>query len=110
MVSKFNVGDVVKLKSGGPSMTVTGTHDKIVYVTYFDTYTGSYVPNEFDYSSLVKIRCLNVIKVGNDNLVPSQEDLKKVREVYENALKDKDVLQFYQHAVSLERWEIVEEG
>ena len=41
MASKFNVGDIVTLKSGGPKMTVTGT-DKdvfssktIVWTTWF---------------------------------------------------------------------------
>lgn len=112
MKNIFNIGDVVKLKSGGPSMTVTGIHDnnKTVYVIYFDTYNGSCVTNEFNHNLLVKIKYLNVVKVGNDNLVPSQTDLEKFREIYENALKNENFMQIYHYAVSLERWEVVYES
>lgn len=35
MASKFKVGDIVQLKSGGPKMTVTEIHDTGVRTAWF---------------------------------------------------------------------------
>jgi len=37
MADKFRVGDVVKLKSGGPNMTVEETYPDKVGTSWFDT-------------------------------------------------------------------------
>lgn len=36
MSCKFNIGDVVKLKSGGPKMTVSSIEDKACKCVWFD--------------------------------------------------------------------------
>jgi uncharacterized protein YodC (DUF2158 family) len=33
----FKVGDVVRLKSGGPGMTVTGADEKSVWTSWYNT-------------------------------------------------------------------------
>ncbi|NPU86567.1 MAG: DUF2158 domain-containing protein [Syntrophaceae bacterium] len=35
MDSEFKIGDVVRLKSGGPKMTVTAVHDNFVTAAWF---------------------------------------------------------------------------
>jgi len=35
MASKFKIGDIVQLKSGGPKMTVTAVMDTLVHAAWF---------------------------------------------------------------------------
>jgi uncharacterized protein YodC (DUF2158 family) len=40
MADQFKAGDVVRLKSGGPKMTVTGMDAEKVWVSWFDDVKG----------------------------------------------------------------------
>ena len=43
----FKVGDVVRLKSGGPDMTVTSVKERIIHCKWF-TYAGNWTTPAID--------------------------------------------------------------
>lgn len=54
MKNDLKVGDVVKLRSGGPDMTVTEVHDSIIDVCYYNKITGEFVLwQEFDHRAFI---------------------------------------------------------
>ena len=54
MQSKFTIGDVVKLKSGGPEMTISSVHNDLYPKTIW--FSGDNVmENEFHQDTLIKI-------------------------------------------------------
>jgi uncharacterized protein YodC (DUF2158 family) len=50
----FNVGDVVRLKSGGPNMTVGNASSSRIICTWFDA-SNVFHSQEFDQGALEKI-------------------------------------------------------
>ena len=50
----FNIGDVVRLKSGGPSMTIDGTAGSRYVCVWFDSATVYHRQN-FDQGALAKV-------------------------------------------------------
>ncbi len=54
---KFNIGDVVRLKSGGPVMTVSKADigDSMVDCIWFDT-TGKKFTSSFDEATLEEVK------------------------------------------------------
>lgn len=52
MEVKVEVGDVVRLKSGGPMMTVRGVKDSVIDCVWFDT-DNNYHVNKFNIRTLV---------------------------------------------------------
>ena len=50
----FNVGEVVRLKSGGPSMTVDGDSGSRIICAWFDQ-DGSFHRYDFDQGALEKV-------------------------------------------------------
>jgi uncharacterized protein YodC (DUF2158 family) len=53
----FNIGDVVRLKSGGPNMTVDNASGSRIQCVWFETIEGSQICNgqDFDQGTLEKV-------------------------------------------------------
>jgi len=53
MAEKLKEGDVVQLKSGGPTMTISGIRDERAYCVFFDK-SGAFQNVDMSTASLIK--------------------------------------------------------